>query len=112
MEVAPLRFSAHHERTYVKNRGATVEDKLGLGQILDPSDAFGGVGARFSGPWHGCNLLIERFLSRDYGEFPPAVRAKARLSCPRLVSPGLQGRGRARLQRYELECDGVRLAAS
>src|SRR4051812_11400885 len=64
---------------------AAASEDLGLGQILDPSDAFGGVGARFSGPWHGCNLLIERFLSRDYGEFPPAVRAKARLSCPRLA---------------------------
>src|SRR3954447_21373006 len=29
MKVAPLRFSVHHGRSYVKNRGATVEDKLG-----------------------------------------------------------------------------------
>jgi hypothetical protein len=28
MQVAPLRFSVHHERSYVKNQGATVEDKL------------------------------------------------------------------------------------
>jgi hypothetical protein len=28
MQVAPLRFSVHHERSYVKNQGATVEEKL------------------------------------------------------------------------------------
>jgi hypothetical protein len=27
MFVAPVRFSAHQQRTYVKNRGATVEDQ-------------------------------------------------------------------------------------
>src|SRR3954447_14069198 len=57
---------------------AAASEDLGLGQVLDPSDAFGGVGAIFSGSWHGCNLLIEPSLSRDYGDFPPAVRAKAR----------------------------------
>jgi hypothetical protein len=29
MKVGPLRFSVHHERSYVKNRGATVEDEPG-----------------------------------------------------------------------------------
>jgi enoyl-CoA hydratase/carnithine racemase len=29
MKVGPLRFSVHHERSCVKNRGATVEDKFG-----------------------------------------------------------------------------------
>ena len=29
MIVAPKRFSAHQQRSYVKNRGATVEDKFG-----------------------------------------------------------------------------------
>src|SRR3954447_25536693 len=57
---------------------AAAWEDLGLGQILDPSDAFGGVGAIFSWSWHGCHLLIEPSLSRDYGDFPPAVRAKAR----------------------------------
>src|SRR5512143_2919939 len=28
MFVAPVRFPAHQQRTYVKNRGATVEDQL------------------------------------------------------------------------------------
>jgi hypothetical protein len=30
MQEARLRFSAHHERSYVKNQGATVEEKLGM----------------------------------------------------------------------------------
>jgi hypothetical protein len=29
---------------------AAASEDLGLGQVLDPSDAFGGVGAIFSGP--------------------------------------------------------------
>jgi len=29
MFVAPMRFPVHQQRTYVKNRGATVEEKLG-----------------------------------------------------------------------------------
>src|SRR5437660_12297554 len=33
MRVAPLRFSAHHERSYVKNRGAAVEDEPNLNLI-------------------------------------------------------------------------------
>lgn len=56
---------------------AAVKD-LGRGQVLDASDAFGGVGAIFSGSWHGCNLLIEPPLPRDYGDFLHAVHAQAR----------------------------------
>jgi hypothetical protein len=39
MKVAPPRFSVHHERTYVKNRGATVEDK-----------SYGAIGGHYFGP--------------------------------------------------------------
>ena len=35
MQVAPLRFSVHHERSYVKNQGATVEDKFARRLGLD-----------------------------------------------------------------------------
>jgi hypothetical protein len=57
---------------------AAASEDLGLGQILDPSDPLGGIGAIFSGSWHGCNLLIAPLLSRDYDECRPAVRADAR----------------------------------
>src|SRR4051812_3693646 len=49
MKVAPLRFTAHHETSYVKNRGATVEDELRLtpGRLeygIRRADVPGGVG--------------------------------------------------------------------
>jgi uncharacterized protein (DUF488 family) len=34
MKVAPIRFPVHHERTYVKNRGATVEDKREVRKVV------------------------------------------------------------------------------
>jgi hypothetical protein len=36
----------------------TPSEDLGLGQILDPCDALGRIGAIFSGAWHGLGLLI------------------------------------------------------
>src|SRR3954462_8476207 len=35
MQWAPRRFSIHRQRTYVKNRGATVEDKLKIKSFRD-----------------------------------------------------------------------------
>jgi SRSO17 transposase len=58
MKGAPLRFSVHHERTYVKNRGATVEDKY-----------CGALGKKAN-----CQVAPSVHYVSPTGHYPPAMR--------------------------------------
>ncbi len=56
---------------------STASEDLGLGQVLNPGDAFGGIGAIFSWAWHGSGLLI----AFSYQEIRPILPASSR-QCP------------------------------
>src|SRR4051794_13860370 len=57
MKVAPQRFSVHHERSYVKNQGATVEDKPEPPAPMEDAEETD-VMARAS--WHTFQVLTKR----------------------------------------------------
>jgi hypothetical protein len=59
MFVTPVRFLAHQQRTYVKNRGATVEDQLNR-------DTCGRHETHEAHLWGAANILRGKTAGQDY----------------------------------------------
>jgi hypothetical protein len=57
---------------------AAASEDLGLGEVVDAGDAFGGVGAIVSGSWQGDVLLVVRSLQGRYVGLDLPVRPRAR----------------------------------